>query len=170
MAKPILSVDFDGVLHSYSSGWLGATNIPDPPVHGAMQWLKTVSDSFDVNIYSSRSHVAGGIDAMQAWLARWATHENGGVEPLWLQKIVFPEHKPSAFLIIDDRAFRFEGRWPSVTEMFNTQPWYKKRKGSGTVELVAENALRFIRYEVQEAEYQRTLIEVVDLLRSWRVE
>jgi hypothetical protein len=32
MTKPILCLDFDGVIHSYSSGWKGADVIPDPPV------------------------------------------------------------------------------------------------------------------------------------------
>ena len=28
--KPILCLDFDGVIHSYISGWKGADVIPDP--------------------------------------------------------------------------------------------------------------------------------------------
>ena len=31
MPKPILCLDFDGVVHSYTSGWKGADVIPDPP-------------------------------------------------------------------------------------------------------------------------------------------
>ncbi len=37
--KPILCLDFDGVIHSYTSGWKGADVIPDPPVEGAMQFI-----------------------------------------------------------------------------------------------------------------------------------
>jgi len=127
MTKPILSIDFDGVIHSYKSGWQGATTVTDPPVPGAFQALKRYVDSFEVHIYSSRSHVAGGIDAMREWLRRWSAFTNNGIEPLWVDKIVWPEVKPSAFLIIDDRAFCFEGRWPEPTEIFEFRPWYKRK-------------------------------------------
>jgi hypothetical protein len=30
-------LDFDGVVHSYRSGWRGATVIPDPPIHGTAE-------------------------------------------------------------------------------------------------------------------------------------
>ena len=62
---PILCIDFDGVLHSYSSGWKGARNIPDPPVTGAIEWLDSLVEDgeavcamaprfrdFDVCIYT----------------------------------------------------------------------------------------------------------------------
>jgi len=40
MSKPILCLDFDGVIHSYSSGWKGADVIPDPPVPGAFDFIR----------------------------------------------------------------------------------------------------------------------------------
>ena len=70
-SKPILCLDFDGVLNSYTSGWRGANFIPDPPVPGAMAFLVEAVQSFSVCIFSSRSHQEGGISAMIAWLDYW---------------------------------------------------------------------------------------------------
>ena len=39
-SNPIICVDFDGVIHSYKSGWRGVAVIPDPPVPGAIEWLE----------------------------------------------------------------------------------------------------------------------------------
>lgn len=41
MAKKTVIFDFDGVIHSYTSGWRGENIIPDPPVSG----IKKVIDS-----------------------------------------------------------------------------------------------------------------------------
>jgi len=68
MGKPILCLDFDGVLHSYTSGWKGASVIPDPPVPGAIAFLREAVKSFEVHIFSSRSCQDGGGYAMRAWL------------------------------------------------------------------------------------------------------
>jgi hypothetical protein len=64
-----ICVDFDGVIHSYTSGWKGAVVIPDPPVEGAFAWLKemTARGDFRINIYSSRSKERGAIEAMKVW-------------------------------------------------------------------------------------------------------
>ena len=61
MGKPILCLDFDGVLHSYTSGWRGATIIPAKPVPGAVEFLVKAVQHFDVQVFSSRSHQEGGI-------------------------------------------------------------------------------------------------------------
>jgi len=133
MSAPILCLDFDGVLHSYSSGWKGARNIPDPPVPGAIAWLDSLVEDgeavcamaprfrdFDVCIYSSRSRYWGGRKAMKKWLLKW------GFRPDKIENIRFPLMKPPAFLQIDDRAVTFTGTFPSVQEMLAFKPWHKK--------------------------------------------
>ena len=64
--KPILCLDFDGVIHSYTSRWQGAGVIPDPPVDGAIAFMLGALDRFDVVIFSSRSNQPGGLSAMTA--------------------------------------------------------------------------------------------------------
>jgi hypothetical protein len=128
---PILSIDFDGVLHSYASGWKGAREIPDAPVVGAIQWLQTLVfdqrdpfaprfDRFDVCIFSSRSRYWGGRSAMKRWLLNW------GLRPGELEAIRFPLWKPPSFLHIDDRALQFVGVFPKVKDMLGFKPWYKR--------------------------------------------
>lgn len=134
MSKPILCLDFDGVLHSYTSGWKGATIVPDPPVPGAIDFLYEAICHFDVHIYSSRSHQQGGVDAMMDWIAKW--------ERIWIAEqqalgrprpktslllnIKWPTEKPSAFVTIDDRAITFTGVWPSMGMLLTFKPWNRK--------------------------------------------
>lgn len=59
---PILCLDFDGVIHSYLHGWKGPRCIPDPPVEGALEFIVSATDEFQVHIFSSRSRY---------WFARW---------------------------------------------------------------------------------------------------
>ena len=68
--KPILLLDFDGVLNSYSSGWKGARVIPDPPVPGALEFIVEAIEHFQVCIYSARSRHVGGKRAMKKWLRK----------------------------------------------------------------------------------------------------
>ena len=42
----ILCLDFDGVIHSFTSGWRGAGIIPDPPVPGALDFIKDATGEF----------------------------------------------------------------------------------------------------------------------------
>lgn len=120
--KFILCIDFDGVLHSYTSGWQGAKNIPGPPVRGALQWLNRMIDSgkFDIYIYSSRGRYLGGRRAMRKWLLK------SGLWPPYIKRIRFSTRKPPALLTIDDRVFLFEGRFPSVREILEFKPWYRR--------------------------------------------
>lgn len=118
--KKILCVDFDGVIHSYSSGWKGGNVVSDPPVPGAIEWLEKASDKYNINIYSSRSNHFDGIQAMKTWLL------DNGLPPNILSDIFFPTQKPAAYLTIDDRAICFNGVFPSFDEIDNFKPWNKR--------------------------------------------
>ena len=125
MNKPILCVDFDGVIHSYTSGWKGAAVVPDPPVEGALKFLEAATKLFEVHIFSSRSHQPGGIEAMQEWLWRQMPGPVW-ILPVWILGIKWPNEKPAAMVSLDDRAITFTGIFPDVNDLINFKPWNKK--------------------------------------------
>lgn len=125
--KPILCLDFDGVIHSYTSPWTNAHTISDPPVEGAIAFLLAALNHFNVVIYSSRSKETSGRVAMRGWLKAhagscWYESPAGP----GLESIRFDHEKPAAFLTIDDRALTFDGTWPSIESLKNFKPWNKK--------------------------------------------
>lgn len=133
MGKPILCVDFDGVVHSYTSGWKGATVIPDPPVPGALKWLWKATEWFDVQIYSSRSKDPEARLAMHAWMVAHSLNDLGEDHPMsdgdaGAYPITFAYEKPAAFLTIDDRAIGFEGDWAELepADLLGFKPWNKR--------------------------------------------
>lgn len=131
--RKIILVDWDGVLHSYVSGWKGASVIPDPPVPGAIEWLHRMvnDDRFEVCIYSSRSRQWGGKRAMRAWLKKHAGmlwYSGPGRLSVGLEDIKFPTKKPAAFLTLDDRCFRFDGTFPTPDAINEFLPWNKRKR------------------------------------------
>ena len=115
-----LCLDFDGVIHSYTSGWKGVDVITDPPVPGAQAAIERyLAAGFTVVIYSSRSKDPKGILAMREWMEHYFT-------PEVTERLTFAHEKPAAFLTIDDRAICFKGQWPSVDEIKLFKPWYKR--------------------------------------------
>ena len=68
MPEPTVAVDFDGVIHAYTSGWKGVSNIPDPPVDGSIDALFRLLDAgFKVAIFSSRSGSLRGAALRRIW-------------------------------------------------------------------------------------------------------
>ncbi len=128
MHKPLLCLDFDGVLNSYETGWKGAAVITDPPVPGAIAFLREAVNHFRVAIFSSRSHQPGGLQAMREWLGFWQVQERlSDHEDLsWVGLIEWPLEKPAAMVTIDDRALTFEGTWPSIDALLAFKPWNKR--------------------------------------------
>lgn len=138
--KPILCVDFDGVIHSYTSPWIDEATIPDPPIPGALRWLWRATEWFSVQIYSSRSHSAAGRQAMEIWMRENGLREFGEGHPMSnmledsfgvpvAYPILFSSVKPAAFLTIDDRALTFEGDWNQFdpADLLNFRPWNKRK-------------------------------------------
>ena len=141
--KKTVLLDFDGVLHSYKSGWKGARNIPDPPVPGMLEWLMEFlwdhcdppdcicsmapAQDWEVCIYSSRSRKFGGKIAMRRWMIKH------GFDYRLLQTIKFPVKKPAAFITIDDRAICFNGNSGMVKNLtrliMDFKPWHKEDQG-----------------------------------------
>jgi len=131
VAKPLLCLDFDGVLHSYSSGWKGAEVIHDPPVAGAFDFIDKAREHFIVAIFSSRSNQVGGKAAMAEWLrVNMTRHWDVNKAIRVLADIEFPNDKPPAFLTIDDRAITFDGTWPRIEDLKAFQPWNKRPFGA----------------------------------------
>ncbi len=125
--KRRITLDFDGVIHSYTTRWESADKIPDPPVRGAFDAIERyLNDDLRVAILSVRSRfevspgrsTSTGIVAMRAWFERWGfkrTHE-----------LEFPLNKQPSLLYVDDRAWQFDGTtFPSPDTVRNFKPWNK---------------------------------------------
>lgn len=117
--KPLLSLDLDGVIHLYESGWTSADNIADGPTPGAFQFIRDALEYFDIAIFSTRSGHPGGVEAIQQWLEKW------GLEAEYRERIAFPIAKPSAYLSIDDRALLFTGNFPEPSRLLGFRTWKK---------------------------------------------
>jgi hypothetical protein len=136
VTKPILVLDFDGVMHSYTSGWKGADVVPDPPVPGMVDFLIAAVEAFHVNVFSSRTGQPGGLEAMQNWLRvhvfkHFDCDFAGDPKDLdsaidLLSSIYWPTEKPAAMVTIDDRAITFDGTWPTIATLLAFKPWNKK--------------------------------------------
>lgn len=115
--KPTVVFDFDGVIHSYKSGWKGELCIPDPPVDGIKEAIDEIREAgYEVCVVSTRCNYQNGIEAIENYLA-----ENG----IRVDRIT--AEKPPAIVYIDDRAICFNGKPETLLETIkNFQPWYKK--------------------------------------------
>lgn len=129
--KPILCLDFDGVIHGYQSGWQGAGVCADPPVPGTADFLLEATKHFRVAIYSSRSKSLAGRAAMQRYMREHFNHSltfspDHSKGDFLYEELEWPWFKPSAFITIDDRALTFDGTWPSIAALKAFKPWNKK--------------------------------------------
>lgn len=115
-SKQTVVFDFDGVIHSYSSGWKGVSIIPDPPVPGIKEAIDSFRNAgYEVIIVSTRCMSRLGRTAILEWLQK----HNIKVDDIC-------EEKPPAICYIDDRAICFDGHPETLLDKVkNFKPWNK---------------------------------------------
>jgi hypothetical protein len=122
--RKLIAIDFDGVIHSWIDGsYKGdATVFDNPPVPGAIKWLTVmVNDNrFFITIYSSRSKILGFEQALYEWLYK------NGMKKEDINKLSVSVTKPIAFLFIDDRSWKFNGKFPNPSDLLTFKAWYEK--------------------------------------------
>lgn len=107
--------DFDGVIHSYKSGWQGDyAIIPDPPVPGIQEVIGALQmNGYEVIVVSTRCRTARGAKAVEEYLMK---HRIG------VSKVM--SEKPPAVCYVDDRAICFDGDTESLlNKIQNFKPW-----------------------------------------------
>ena len=94
--------DFDGVIHSFTSGWHEGqkdTQIFDPPTNGIRETIKKLRDNgWSVVVVSARCSTLFGRIAIKRWLKKYDIEVDG-----------ISRDKVPAHCYIDDRTICFEG-------------------------------------------------------------
>lgn len=121
MGKFSIVFDFDGVINSYTSGWVSPTDLPDLPVEGIRETIAEIMTKYKVVVVSTRCCYEGGIEAISKWLEKYDIVDSVSAE------------KPPAIVYIDDRAVRFDGNTHTQTGVLlsiidNFKPWNYRSK------------------------------------------
>ena len=116
--KKIVVFDFDGVINSYSSGWCGIDNIPDPPVLGIKEAIDKIRKAdYYVVVVSSRCATETGIEAIKDYLYKYDIE----VDSVQMEK-------PLCVATIDDRAICFDGNPKNLLQQIDCfEPWWRKK-------------------------------------------
>ena len=134
--RPIICIDFDGVIHAYDKPWKGPDIIESGIVPGFLDWAAEAQEYFRLVIYSARSRTTAGIHAMQDWLRKrmlewYDERDNQGHfkhSPTVQFLFEYAYEKPRAFLTIDDRAIQFKGDWSALgpKKLLAFKPWNRR--------------------------------------------
>ena len=118
MDKQTVVFDFDGVIHSYTSGWQGVDVVADPPVLGIRKALKEIHDArYELAGVSTRCATYEGLNGVSNYL-----YEHGMFK--YVDRIC--KEKPPAIVYIDDRAICFDGHPETLLDKIKAfKPWNK---------------------------------------------
>lgn len=95
-----IAFGFDGVIHSATSAWKDFDIIPDPPVDGALQALRSFHEAgYRIVVFTTRALTVQGFRAVIRWLA-----EHGFAE--YVDQV--SKSKPCADVYVDSKSLHFE--------------------------------------------------------------
>ena len=114
--KQTVVFDFDGVIHSYTSGWKGVGVIPDPPVPGIKEAIDDIrAAGYEVVVVSTRCSSQEGAEA----IGKYRSNHDICVDDV-------RKEKPPAIVYIDDRAICFDGNPATLLGKIQAfKPWNK---------------------------------------------
>jgi hypothetical protein len=96
-----IAIDFDGVIHKYSKGWLDGS-IYDEPNEGCFEALQELFNlGYELVIYTCRANDPVGAEQMAVWMQEQMKKTNTAFN------FSYTAYKPVAKCYIDDRAIRF---------------------------------------------------------------
>lgn len=119
MGQKTVVFDFDGVIHSYTSGFTCIADNMDPPVPGIKEAIDDIrKNGYYVVVVSSRCADPLGKESIWKYL--------------WKYNITVDDvrtEKPPAVAYIDDRAICFDGDPTTLlSKIQNLTPWNRKDK------------------------------------------
>lgn len=177
---PVIAVDFDGVIHRFTTPWTASTIVADPPVDGAFAWLRMLLGSgVRVWLHTSRMtrfahpwsavtpELEEPIEARVRALHEWFRAHGGGdiMEHPNINLWQWPG-KPQADWYVDDHAVRFDGVFPTHDELFALRtPWNKAEPHLASKAEAERVALIQGRRPVTQLEHDR-LVDRVKLLED----
>lgn len=118
-----IAFDFDGVIHSYRSGWQGAEVIPDMPVYGIADVIRNLSKDYRIIVYTTRALTLAGKEAVKRYLSNMLLES-------YIDDVT--AEKPPAVCYVDDRAITFDGNVHGLEERIRSfKSWTEKEEGNG---------------------------------------
>lgn len=96
-----VAVDFDGVIHPYTNGWVTFEPEDEPPMAGIDEFFVELREKgFRIVVFSTRCESERGLSGTKAWLEKYGLMQY--IDDVTCQK-------PAAIAYVDDRAVPYHG-------------------------------------------------------------
>lgn len=114
-------LDFDGTIATYNGEFKSPEQIDGTPIKGTFEFIeKLIKDGYKVCISSSRMSEKSGISAIKEWFINYNFKFESELE--------YSYGKLPAHLYVDDRAFTFNGTYPSISYVKNFKPYHERNR------------------------------------------